>query len=80
MDAEHLQVRVRGLLADICRGAHNAPDCDDVGHLPAYTGNVTVTSSSGFVRSDDEPAIFLRAAILRCVWADDDRADEGASE
>lgn len=39
MDSKPVQVRLRSLLADVCRGAHVAPDCYDVGHLPTHTGN-----------------------------------------
>lgn len=39
VDAEHIQVRVRGVLTAVGRGARNAPHCDDVGHLPAHPGN-----------------------------------------
>jgi hypothetical protein len=43
VDPEPVQVRVRWLLADIGRGAHYAPHCDDVGHLPAHSGNYMYT-------------------------------------
>lgn len=46
VDAEPIQIRLRGLLADICRGVNNAPYCDDVGHLSAHTGNCNVIWNS----------------------------------
>lgn len=76
MDAEPVQVCFRRLLVDVRCGAHNAPYCDDVGHLPTYTGKFVVTFNS-VVHSDYEPNIFIRVAVLRGVRPDNHRANEG---
>lgn len=41
MDSEPIQVRLWRLLADVGRGAHVNPHCDDVEHLPTHTGNLS---------------------------------------
>lgn len=79
VDADAVQVCLRRLLIDVRRGAHNAPYCDDVGHLPTHTGNFVVTFNS-IVHSDHEPNILLRAAILRGVWSNNHRTNESPPE
>lgn len=72
VDAEPLQVRVRRLLADVGSGVDYTPHCDDVGHLPTYPGNCVCHLAYTFVRSDNEPDICIRAAVLRGVRSDND--------
>lgn len=79
VDTEPFQNRLRSVLVDVCRGARNAPNCDDVGHLPTHTGN-RAPKSFPFVRSYHEPVFFVRAVVLRGVRADDHRADKGPSQ
>lgn len=79
LDPKPVQVYLRSLLADVCRGAHVTPDCDDVGHLPTHTGNY-VSTVYNFVRSYHEPPVFLRVAVLRCVRSNHHRANQGASQ
>lgn len=76
MDAEPVQVCLRCLLVDVRRGAHNAPHCDDVGHLPTHPGNFAV-NFKWIVHSDHESIVLLRAAILCGVRADDNGSDKG---
>lgn len=44
VDAEPVQVCLRRLLIDDRGGPRNAPNCDDVGYLPAHPGNFTLFS------------------------------------
>lgn len=79
LDAEPVQVRLRGVLADVKRGARYAPHCDDVGHLPTHPGNYVLSHTTAFVCSEDESANVIRATVLRGVRSDDYRTDESAS-
>lgn len=75
MDAEPVQVRLRELLAGVCRRAHYPPYSHDVGHLPTHPGNYRYHLGVTFVRSDHEPVFLVRVALLRGVRTDDDGAD-----